>query len=41
MLEFSVCGTYHNVIFILEQGKNLFKLRVNVDFNYVFYMLQI
>ena len=41
ILEFSLSGTYHNVIFILEQGKNLFKIRVNVDFNYVFYMLQI
>ena len=41
ILEFSLSGTYHNVIFILEQGKNLFQIRVNVDFNYVFYMLQI
>ena len=41
ILEFSLSGTYHNVIFILEEGKILFKIWVNVDFNYVFYMLQI
>ena len=41
ILEFSLSGTYHNVIFILEQSKNLFKIRVNVDFNHVFYIVQI